>query len=26
MGALAPHLPAYRISVARYADAVTGPA
>ncbi|MFF9362882.1 tetratricopeptide repeat protein [Streptomyces griseoluteus] len=26
LGALAPHLPAYRISVARYADAVTGPA
>ncbi|MEU6817080.1 tetratricopeptide repeat protein [Streptomyces sp. NPDC046860] len=26
LGALAPHLPAYRISVARYADAVTGTA
>lgn len=26
LGALAPHLPAYRISVARYADAVTDPA
>ncbi|MGW2208034.1 tetratricopeptide repeat protein [Streptomyces sp. NPDC001781] len=26
LGALAPHLPAYRISVARYAEAVTDPA